>query len=163
MEIERKWLVSGWPEGLEPEVIYHMDQGYLTTSPTVRIRREASADQCEYILCLKGKSSAGGLSRQEIEIPVEEDVFREIEALIGLPLIRKERRDYRLPGGEKLEVSLVDSGQPTAFFYAEIEFPTEDAARSWVPADPVLREFLSREVTGRPGVSMGAYWRKTRL
>lgn len=162
MEIERKWLVDSWPEGLIPETIYQMEQGYLTTSPTVRIRRETSPSQCEYILCLKGKSSADGLARQEIELTVTEEVFSQIRDLIGKPLIAKERRDYRLASGLRLEVSQVDAGQPTGFFYAEVEYPTEEAARAWKPEDAGLSDYLTNEVTGQPGVSMGAYWRKTR-
>ena len=34
MEIERKWLVNGWPKGLRPEHIYTMEQGYLALRPT---------------------------------------------------------------------------------------------------------------------------------
>ena len=41
MEIERKWMVAGWPQGLTPVRVHRMDQGYLCVRPTVRIRREA--------------------------------------------------------------------------------------------------------------------------
>lgn len=40
MEIERKWMVTGWPEGLPMTEDYRMDQGYISVRPTVRIRRE---------------------------------------------------------------------------------------------------------------------------
>ena len=41
MEIERKWMVTGWPAGLPLTEDYRMDQGYISVRPTVRIRREA--------------------------------------------------------------------------------------------------------------------------
>ena len=44
MEIERKWMVSGWPpEELALPVLYEqsMRQGYINVRPTVRIREEA--------------------------------------------------------------------------------------------------------------------------
>ena len=69
-------------------------------------------------------------------------------------------RDYRvyaLPGGERLEVSLVDAGRPTAFFYAEVEFPTVEAARAFVPPP-----FLGEEKTESGDFSMSAYWHATR-
>ena len=73
MEIERKWFVSGWPEHLSPAHIYHMDQGYISVRPTVRIRREAEqGGNTDYILCFKGK---GRLSREEIETPIDETLF----------------------------------------------------------------------------------------
>ena len=30
MEIERKWMVTGWPEGLTQTSDYQMDQGYIS-------------------------------------------------------------------------------------------------------------------------------------
>ena len=159
MEIERKWLVTGWPEGRAPETVYDMDQGYISVRPTVRIRRESAGGGTQYILCFKGK---GGLSREEIETPIDAALFSRLCALIGCPLIHKERRDYPLGGGLTLEVNSVDKGAPTAFFYAEVEFSTEEAARAWSPADAGLAGYLADEVTARSGVSMGAYWERTR-
>ena len=65
MEIERKWMVTGWPEGLTQTSDYQMDQGYVSVRPTVRIRREAlQGGRTALVLCFKG---AGTLSREEIE------------------------------------------------------------------------------------------------
>ena len=160
MEIERKWFVSGWPEHLEPVRIFDMDQGYISVRPAVRIRREAQrGGKSACILCFKGK---GGLAREEIETEIDEILFSRLEAFIGQPLIRKERRDYRLSDGTTLEVNLVDAGMPTAFSYAEVEFETEEQARAWQPEQVGLAAFLTDEVTEKRGVSMGAYWEKTR-
>ena len=96
MEIERKWLVAGWPEGAVPSHIYRMDQGYIALSPTVRIRREAEGETVRHVLCFKGKADAAGLAREEIETEIAPDLFSRLEGLIGLPLIRKEQRRYPL-------------------------------------------------------------------
>ena len=56
----------------------------------------------------------------------------------------------------------MDRGQPGQFFYAEIEYPTAEAARSWTPSADGLAAYLADEVTGRPGASMGEYWQRTR-
>ena len=40
MEIERKWMVKGWPEGLPLREEFAMRQGYISVRPTVRIRAE---------------------------------------------------------------------------------------------------------------------------
>ena len=161
MEIERKWLVDGWPAGREAARVYEMAQGYLAVRPTtVRIRREAErGGRTAHILCFKGR---GGLVREEIETPIDAALFSRLCALIGCPLIHKERRDYPLGGGLTLEVNSVDEDAPTAFFYAEVEFSTEEAARAWSPADAGLAGYLADEVTARSGVSMGAYWERTR-
>lgn len=163
MEIERKWMVTGWPQGWTPVRTHIMDQGYLCVRPTVRIRREALAGgPTALVLCFKGAPDPTGLSRPEVETEIDEALFAQLEALIGKPLIRKERRSYALPDGLTLEVNDVDPGQPGEFFYAEVEFPTEAAARAWDPAACGLGAYLTQDVTGRPGASMGEYWEKTR-
>mgnify|MGYP003363667173 CR=1 FL=1 len=160
MEIERKWLVNGWPEGLTAQRTIIMRQGYVATRPTVRIRREESGGNTEYILCFKGKASPDGLAREEIEAPIDPALFARLEAFLQRPLIEKQQRRYGLPGGLVLEVNQVDAGQPGEFFYAEVEFPTEEAARAWQPGE--LAGYLDQEVTGTPGQSMAAYWCATR-
>ena len=103
MEIERKWMVTGWPAGLEQTEVYKMDQGYISVRPTVRIRREAlQGGPTALVLCFKGE---GGLSREEIETEIDAALFARLEHLIGKPLIHKERRGYQLPGGLTLEVN----------------------------------------------------------
>lgn len=160
MEIERKWLTDGWPQGLEEQRRILMRQGYITTRLTVRIRSEASGDVTEYVLCFKGAAGPDGLAREEIETNIDLELFAKLEAFVGRPLIEKEQRRYALPGGLTLEVNQVDRGQPGEFFYAEVEFPTKEAALAWQPGE--LGEYLSDEVTGKPGQSMAAYWTETR-
>ena len=156
MEIERKWMVTGWPEGLTQTSDYQMDQGYVSVRPTVRIRREAlQGGRTALVLCFKG---AGTLSREEIETEIDAELFAKLEHLIGKPLIHKERRGYRLPGGLTLEVNCVDPDLPTAFWYAEVEFETEAQALAWDPAAAGLADYLHDECTGKPGSSMGEYW-----
>ena len=172
MEIERKWMVEGWPEDLPVLVEQQMRQGYVSVRPTVRIREElllAAADNGMkddpaaaevYMLCFK---SAGGLAREEIEFPIEKKYFQQLEKLIGYPLIPKLRRTYLIPDGRRLEVSHVDEGQPTEFWYAEVEFDSVAEAEKWDPARNGLEKYLWNEVTGQPGQSMGAFWEQTRL
>ena len=96
MEIERRWLVNGWPE-LEHAAVIHMDQGYFATHPAVRVRREArQGGPCQYIVCFKGK---GGLVREEIELPVTAEQYQALAGMLTGPMIQKEQRRYPLPGG----------------------------------------------------------------
>ena len=160
MEIERKWLTQGWPQGAEPDHVLQMDQGYIALRPTVRIRREAEGTCVRHVLCFKGQADAEGLARDEIETEISPELFARLAQFIGRPLIRKEQRRYRLEDGLILEVNQVDAGQPGEFFYAEVEFPSREAARSWYAGS--WEPYLSHEVTGQPGQSMAAYWRSTR-
>ena len=158
MEIERRWLVNGWPE-LESSAVIFMDQGYFATRPAVRVRREAlEGGSCQYIVCFKGK---GGLVREEIELPVTAEQYHSLTGMLTGPMIQKEQRRYPLPGGLTLEVNQVDKDLDTGFFYAEVEFPDEETAHTWNPPAE-LAAYLSRETTGQPGESMAAYWARTR-
>lgn len=162
MEIERKWMVTGWPKQAFPLLKEeYMRQGYICVHPTVRIREEKKAGgPTDYVLCFK---STGLLSRKEIEMKIPKEKFDELEDLISLPLIPKTRRTFLLPDGHHLEVNDVDRGQETAFWYAEIEFASEEEAKAFDPAKVGLAEYLSDDVTMQPGQSMGAYWIETRL
>lgn len=161
MEIERKWMVAGWPETEFPMVNEQfMRQGYISVGPTVRIREESeTGGMTEYIVCFK---SRGTLARKEIEISVPEDKFRELEDLIDAPLIPKLRRSYQLPDGLVLEVNHVDEGLPTEFWYAEVEFESILQAKTWEPESAGLEGYLKEEVTSDPTQTMGAYWLRTR-
>lgn len=154
-EIERKWLIQGWPQGLPETGRAQMRQGYVATAPAVRIRQTLRDGHAAYVLCFK---SAGTLVRREIELDIDADVFHQLEQLIGKPLVTKEFRTYRLPGGQTLEVSRVDAGLPTEFYYAEVEFPSTEAARAFVPPAGIG---LGAEQT-ETGFSMSEYWRATR-
>lgn len=173
IEIERKWMVRGWPENMPLLKEEEMRQGYVSVSPTVRIREEKcifsseipikKGSDCvsdDFILCFKSK---GGLSRKEIEFPIEKKYFDEISELIGLPLILKTRRTYLVSNGSHLEVNHVDQGLSGEFWYAEIEFESEEEAIDFLPADFGLGDYLRNDVTGQKGSSMGEYWAETRV
>ena len=166
MEIERKWMVKGWPQESAALTMVReqtMRQGYISVRPTVRIREEAeTGGSTEYILCFKSVAAPDGLAREEIEFPITPEQFSQLENLIGFPLIPKIRRTYRMPDGLMLEVNLVDEGMKTEFMYAEVEYRSEEEARSWDPASVGLAEYLDDDVTGQPGQTMGAYWQITR-
>ena len=97
MEIERRWLVEGWP-ALAPSSVLQMDQGYFAVRPAIRIRREAVlGGETRYVLCFKG---GAGLAREEVEVDVDEGRYLRLMAMLSGPMIEKEQRRYPLPGGQ---------------------------------------------------------------
>ena len=137
MEIERKFLLSGFPDLPELERA-EVFQGYLGISPEVRIRSKRVGEAETYRLCFKGE---GSLVREEIELPK--------------PMIRKEYRIYRLENGLRLECSRVDPGTDTEFYYAEVEFQDQQQAEIFSPPD-----FLGKEVTYDGSYRMKAYYQR---
>lgn len=151
-EIERKWLIQGFPD-LEGEQISYMEQGYLSLqNPNVRIRRVSEGTKENYWITIKGK---GSLIRPEVEIEIDKGRYDTLCSMLELPPVRKEHRRYPLPGGLVLECNLVDKDEPGSFYYAEVEFETLEQANNFVPL-----EFLGEEVTQSPGWTMAAYYKR---
>ncbi len=151
IEIERKWLMEGFPN-LPHESEEWMEQGYLTFEPAVRIRKTCKQKETNHWLTIKG---GDGLCRTEVELPLDEAQYEALQKLLAAPTAKKRLRRYRLATGEELECSAVDETEPSAFFYAEVEFATVEEANAFSPPD-----FLGREVTNEAGQSMSAYCRK---
>ena len=148
LEIERKFLIDGFPD-LPAQRCAQTEQGYLCHPPVVRIRRTTEQGVDRYILCFKGK---GTLVRSEMEMTLTAEQYDTLYQMLAEPTVRKDYRTYVLPDGHILECSHVDSGEPTAFWYAEVEFASESDAVQFIPPS-----FLGREVTEDPAFTMSAY------
>ena len=77
MEIERKFLIEkeNLPENLASYPCHRIEQGYLCTSPVVRIRRQDD----DYFLTYKSK---GLMSREEYNLPLNEESFTHLKEKI---------------------------------------------------------------------------------
>lgn len=154
MEIERKFLLD-LPLNIPIPLLQtsEMCQGYLSSNtPIVRIRSTKTQNVTSYKLCFKGK---GSLVREEIELDIPEETFKQLETLLPIPTIHKEFYLYALPDGNKLECNIVEAGSLDEFAYAEVEFTSLEEANSFIPPD-----FLGKEVTEENGFSMSCYWNR---
>lgn len=125
MEIERKFLVKSMPEDLEKYPVRLLEQGYLNTNPVVRVRRDGEG----YELTYKGK---GLLAREEYNLPLDEASYQHLlEKCDGLILTK---RRYEIPLTEALTAELdVFEGDYTGLMLVEVEFPSEEAAKTFQP------------------------------
>lgn len=155
LEIERKYLVEGFPKDLELLSEVYIEQGYVSFSPEVRIRKAVVKDtgEEEYYLTIKGD---GDLARPEIETEISSEFYKDAANFLGTEVVRKDYKKYRL-GPWELEVSHVDAGKEWEFYYAEIEFPSEEAANAFVPPS-----FLGKEITYDTMYKMKNFWKRTR-
>lgn len=165
MEIERKWIVTDFPEE-KPRKEYEVETLYLWVSEEmeIRIRRKrkicngacgAQHGEWKYKLSIK---TGNGLVRTEDEFEVSENIWNHVLESIPFPNpIRKHYCKYPLNDGLTLEVSKVDD----RWHYAEVEFPDEATANAWKPFE-YLR-VCGEEVTGDPKYAMKRYWVDTRV
>ena len=139
MEIERKFLpdLNSLPFKPEDYPCRKIEQGYLCTSPVVRIRR----DNKSFFLTYKSK---GLMVREEYNLPLTQEAYEHLKPKIDGRLIQKKRYVIPLDSGLTLELDIFeDSLAPLVI--AEIEFPDEESANSFVaPA------WLGEDVTMSP-------------
>lgn len=125
MEIERKFLIKTLPENLDQYDYHLIEQGYLCTDPVVRIRRQDS----DYILTYKG---SGMMSREEYNLPLTQTAYEHLRPKADGNFISKKR--YLIPIENGLTIELDVFAPPFApLILAEVEFPDEEKAKSFLP------------------------------
>lgn len=139
MEIERKFTVKELPENLGNYPCKRIEQGYLCTKPVLRVRRKGE----EYWLTYKGE---GLLVREEHEFPLTAEAYRHLLAKADGRIIRKDR--YHIPyEGYTIELDVFD-GELAPLVIAEVEFPSVEAAKAFVPP-----AWFGEDVTENPAYS----------
>lgn len=137
MEIERKFTVKTLPENLSHYASHHIEQAYLNVNPVVRIRKQGE----EYYLTYKGK---GLLAREEYNLPLNKESYYHLREKADGNIISKRRylipltdaqfTDSALSMPLTIELDIFDA--PFApLIIAEVEFPSEDAANSFLPPE----------------------------
>ena len=127
MEIERKYLIPSLPFSVTDYPCHKIEQGYLSTEPVVRIRK----DNDEYILTYKSK---GLMIREEYNLPLTKESYEHLKTKIDGQLIQKKRYVLPLSGSLVIELDLFE-GALAPLMLAEVEFPDEDSANAFVPPD----------------------------
>jgi adenylate cyclase len=136
IEIERKFLVGGLPDGLDAGE--RIEQGYLAIADDgveVRIRRRGG----ETTLTVK---SGPAHVRTEEEIPIDERRFQSLWPLTEGRRVTKTRHRLAVEPELLAELDVFD-GDHEGLRVAEIEFPSVEASERFAPPD-----WLGPEVTG---------------
>lgn len=125
MEIEKKYLGASFPFDLEQYPYCHIEQSYLSTDPTIRIRKTNDA----YFLTVKGK---GDIARAEFELPLSKDQYhRLLKKTDCRPIIKKR---FFVPLDHSLTAEIdVYEGKLSGLITIEVEFETIFDAQSFCP------------------------------
>ncbi|MCQ2509299.1 MAG: CYTH domain-containing protein [Lachnospiraceae bacterium] len=127
MEIERKYLIHTLPENLDQYPSHKIEQGYLNTSPVVRIRQSDD----EYYLTYKG---GGLLAREEYNLPLTKEAYEHMRPKADGIVLSKRR--YLIPLTDKLTIELDVFDTPYKGLYlAEVEFETLEEATNFTPPE----------------------------
>lgn len=136
MEIERKYLVTDPPENYKEFPHHIIEQGYLSTDPVVRVRKEDES----YILTYK---SRGLLAREEYNLPLNEGSYLNLIKKTDGHVLTKKR--YRIPVENSNHLIIefdVFEGRYQGLMLAEVEFESLEEANSFTPPS-----WFGRDVT----------------
>lgn len=132
MEIEKKYLVTSFPEGLQQYEKWEIEQCYLCTRPTIRIRKKNE----EYILTYKNRrADMGGRGKlcvaDEVEVPLTKDAYEHLKEKADGKCICKTR--YRIPY-ETYTIELdIFHNDYEGFLLAEVEFGSVEESENFTP------------------------------
>lgn len=127
MEIERKYLIPALPKNYAAYPCHVIEQGYLSTDPTIRVRRQDE----DYYLTYK---SRGLLAREEYNLPLNKEAYQHLLKKTDGHIIAKKRYLLPLEGSDHLMVELdVFEGRFEGLWLAEVEFPNEEEAEEFTP------------------------------
>jgi len=126
MEIERKFLIDPAKIDYKSHPFHELEQGYLSTNPVVRVRREDDT----YYLTYKGK---GLLAREEYNLPLTKESYEHLLEKADGNIITKRR--YLIPLN-KFTVELDEFAPPFApLLMAEVEFESIEEANAFNPPE----------------------------
>ena len=129
MEIERKYLVGSLPENLDAFSHVEIEQGYLCTSPTLRIRRMGDS----FILTVKEKmhSLTSAIVNREEEFFLSSESYARLRGKCEGIMVEKTR--YRIPVGKYTAELDIFHGRHEGLLLVEVEFPSLEAANAFTP------------------------------
>ena len=171
IEIEKKFTVKEVPFNLEQYPYHQIEQGYLNVHPAIRVRRQDDTYYMTYKgtpgeLAMDKAANADGqqdIGQTEYNMPLDKASYDHLAAKADGNFIRKKRyliplnddafdKDYLAAneelakevkeGGIKIELDIFDKPFEGRIL-AEVEFPSEDAARNYHPAS-----WFDQDVTG---------------
>ena len=141
LEIERKWLVDEIPYELSELECLEIEQAYICSSPTVRVRKENDS----YYLTYKG---AGGtdintdMVHREYNLPLDKGSYEHMREKCDGMVLHKKRYLIPIENGLKIELDIFE-GDIAPLKLAEVEFESEEEAREFKAPD-----WFGEDVTG---------------
>lgn len=143
MEIERKFTIKKFPENLDTYEKKEIEQAYLCSKPTIRIRKSND----DYILTYKSKlglklpETVTARACEEVELPLTKAAYEHMKEKADGSVISKTRYIIPLDSNHKIELD-VFHGYLESLMFAEVEFDSEEDAASFQ-----LPDWFDKDVT----------------
>ena len=126
MEIERKFLIKTLPTDYDTYPCRHLEQGYLSTAPVIRIRKDNDIYELTY-------KSGGMMARQEYNLPLTKESYHHLKEKVDGRLITKSR--YMIPFQHYTIELDIFAGDLAPLMLAEVEFASAEDAHAFIGPD----------------------------
>ena len=144
IEIEKKFKISKLPTDLDKYDFHIIEQAYLTTNPTIRVRREDD----EYYMTYKGHGEKDSpLAHTEYNLPLTKESYEILKSKADGHVITKKRVliPYSPEIGINHTIELDIFDEPfSPLIIAEVEFNSIEEANSFI-----IPNWFTEEVTGQ--------------
>ena len=129
MEIEKKYLIKDVPRDINSYPHVSIEQAYLCTDPTLRVRRYGN----RYILTYKKRINDPSKLNvsEEIESELSYEAYEHLFSKADVTPIRKTR--YKIPYGENVIELDIFHGAYEGLYLAEVEFESVSDGESFGP------------------------------
>lgn len=144
MEIERKFTITGLPKNLEQYPKKELEQGYLSKSPIVRVRKTVKNGEAGYLLCYKSKLSLPKEEDktanvcEEVELALTKEAYAHLLSKADGRVLTKTR--YLIPYQSYTIELDVFHGEFEGLCFAEVEFPSEEESAAFTLPDWFLKD-----------------------
>ena len=130
MEIEKKYLIKDVPCDVDQYPHEEIEQAYLCTHPTLRVRRKGHKYIFTYKNRVSGQSDKLNVS-DEIEAELDYNAYEHLFNKADGNPVRKTR--YRIPyAGRTIELDIFH-GKHKGLVLAEVEFDSVEEGESFIP------------------------------
>ena len=130
MEIERKYLIDSLPSNLDSHPHVEIEQGYLCTTPTLRVRRMGA--QCFLTVKESRPAEAQAIFNREEEFELPHEAYNSLLAKCDGRVVTKTRYYLPLESGLTAELDIFH-GRHEGLFLVEVEFPNAAAVNNFRP------------------------------
>jgi len=133
IEIEKKYTIIELPEDLEQYDYHIIEQAYLTTDPTIRVRREDGT----YYMTYKGHFEGDTpLAHSEYNLRLTKESYEKLKSKADGYIISKKRIliPFIADNGKEHTIELDIFNEPfESLKLAEVEFESVEEAENFVP------------------------------
>ena len=141
MEIERKFTIKKLPDNLNQYKKKEIEQAYLCSKPTIRIRKSNE----KYILTYKSRQgldlpeSVTARTCEEVELPLTKKAYEHLKEKSDGNVISKTRYLIPIDNTHKIELD-VFHGYLEGLVFAEVEFASEEEYAAYQMPDWFLED-----------------------